>query len=323
MFGTAVITANSIRVEPGIQQYTMGVAFVSLKNRVVEVAAFPGKEVFEPSKPRLSPHTIYSVMEAPIQAKTNHPVNNMHYVGEVKGSKPPGITLGRPVVSLYRGIVIAWSFDASAVPRPTIFNKRKYVDPKGWHSLRFGWHTIPGTQYCEQIKSSEFALYGKPTVSRPPYVGPLTIKPQGLVATLFGSNRAENLRRELVPKGMDMARMGVSKGGDNPYMWQGLRIGELMPTIPESIDSNVFGESWISHKVRELALDGFDAFICDYDITQFKFRMKVTRSKIPNRTDSLLQSGFESLSAGTPDIKPMVHYIRPDGNSDQYRKGAF
>lgn len=34
-------------------------------------------------------------------------------------------------------------------------------------------------------------------------------------------------------------------------------------------------------------------------------------------------SGLDSWKAGFPDIKNKVHFIRPDGNSDQFRKGAW
>lgn len=33
--------------------------------------------------------------------------------------------------------------------------------------------------------------------------------------------------------------------------------------------------------------------------------------------------GLDAWKAGIPDIKNKVHYIRPDGNSDQFRKGAW
>lgn len=323
LFGTAVVTANSIRVEPGIQQYTMGIAFVSLKNRDVFVGAFSDQEVFEPSKPRLSPHTIYAVKEAPLQAKDNHPVVNLHYVGETS-NHAAGTVFGRPVVSLYKNDVNVWGFNAFAGPGPTVFNRRSYIVPYGWHSLRVGWHKMPSTEYAGQIESKDSMVFGIPVFSRPPYVGPITVVGKGLLATLWGQTSIQNQHRELNAKGFLAAAVGSRREGDSAYMWQGLRVGELMPTIPEGFDSNSFGDdSWVSFRVREISAEGYDAFACEYDLTDFRRRMKVSRIKAPVESESITPEGFDTFKSGALDIKPLVHYIRPDGNSDQYRKGAF
>ena len=62
-----------------------------------------------------------------------------------------------------------------------------------------------------------------------------------------------------------------------PICGKGLRIGELMPTIPDGFESEKHGEPWVSFKVREIFPEGFDSFACTYDITQFSKRMKVWR----------------------------------------------
>lgn len=323
LFGTTVVTANSIRVEPGIQQYTMGIAFVSLKNRDVFVGPFSDQEVFEPSKPRLSPHTIYAVKEAPLQAKDNHPVVNLHYVGET-ANHHAGTVIGRPSVSLYKNDLNAWGFYAFIGSRPTIFNRRSYIFTNGLHSLRVGWHKLPSTEYAGQIESKDSMIFGRPTVSRPPYIGPITVVGKGLLATVFGANNVQNKHRELNPKGFMASAVGTRKAGDSAYMWQGLRVGELMPTIPEGFDSNSFGdESWVSFRVREVHPEGYDAFACEYDLTNFSKRMKVSRVKVPVVAEHIGPEGFDAFDSGTLDIKPLAHFIRPDGNSDQYRKGAF
>jgi hypothetical protein len=51
--------------------------------------------------------------------------------------------------------------------------------------------------------------------------------------------------------------------------------------------------------------------------------MRVTRTNIPKPVKYLSPVGFDAFSQGVPNIKPAVHYIRPDGNADQFRKGGF
>ena len=89
-FGVHRVTANSIRVEPGIGEYLIGEPFVALKVRTLAVAEFPEEEVFNPEKPRLSPHTIYAVMEAPPQAIRNHPRGGLglHFVDGYNRQSP-------------------------------------------------------------------------------------------------------------------------------------------------------------------------------------------------------------------------------------------
>ena len=106
-------------------------------------------------------------------------------------------------------------------------------------------------------------------------------------------------------------------------MWRGLRIGPLMPTIPEGFNAELFGNSWVSHRVRDVGVEGFDAFLCEYDLRAFKHRMRVWRRVEAPARAHLRAEGLAPAGVGTPGVRPAVHYIRPDGNADQHRKGAF
>jgi hypothetical protein len=66
-FGNTVVTANTIRVEPGYWEILMGTPSISNKNRRIFVSEF--KDVFQPSKPSLSPHTIYAGIVNPPQQR--------------------------------------------------------------------------------------------------------------------------------------------------------------------------------------------------------------------------------------------------------------
>lgn len=91
-FGNAFVHANSIRVEPGIYELTVGEPFVGLRIRTITAdKSIESAAAF--GKPRLSPHTIYAVVEAPQQAKENHDSRELHYVDGGRYGKGVGCSL--------------------------------------------------------------------------------------------------------------------------------------------------------------------------------------------------------------------------------------
>ena len=107
-------------------------------------------------------------------------------------------------------------------------------------------------------------------------------------------------------------------------MPQGLHVGR--PNLHQQVgfDTARYGNAWISHWVRGLEPEGFDGFASEYDYQNFAQRMRVRNATSPwAGRDIITTSGHRSSRVGTPGVRPGVHYIRPDGNSDQYRKGAF
>ena len=96
-----------------------------------------------------------------------------------------------------------------------------------------------------------------------------------------------------------------------------------MPTIPTGFAAEQWGTAWVSLRVRDVAAEPWESFKCDYEPGQFNRRMKVWRVKPdPAPPVRLYAQGIEPCSVGTPDTSVMRHYIRPDGNAEQYRKGA-
>ncbi|QIW89227.1 hypothetical protein 8P_016 [Pseudomonas phage 8P] len=326
-YGNHRVTANSIRVEPGIGEYLVGEPFVALKVRQLTVAKFPEDEVFEPEKPRLSPHTIYAVREAPQQAILNHPRPQLglHYVDGY--NRQPGAIFGRAEVTLQHRVINARYFASQWIlpgyGRPTLQLKRHYITPNGFTTFRAGWHTVPGTQTVTQFDSAMMSLYGAAKVEHYVPPGPRTVKPTGLNAQAFGANRIDLFHREVKPQGHYATLMGTRKPGDSPYMWQGLRVGPLMPTIPSGAQTDLYGEPWVSFRVRDVAMQGFDAFLSEYDLEAFDKRMRVTRSEAVLPSHSIAPVGILATDFAASDVKPGIHFIRPDGNADQYRKGAF
>ena len=314
-FGRPTVTANSIRVEPGIFELTVGEPMVSLKRRTLTVSSIISE--MTPGKPRLSPHTIYAVTEAPSQAKLNHPPRDLHLVRS-------WVEFGNATVqNRHRKLGQYWSHEGMAFGSLEIHNARQHVYPQGKLMTKMGWPTLPGDTLIEFYTSIDTMAMGEPTVGRPPYVGPQTVKPAGLLATQFGGARVEHFNRTVLAKGHDSMSMGSRLDGDSPYMWQGLRVGPLMPSIPTGFNAEVFGKTWISHRVRELTVEGFDSFLCEYDYQAFAQRMRVRHGTATGRPFQIGKpSGWQSSTVGTPGIRNNVHYIRPDGNAEQYRQGV-
>ncbi|DBA08568.1 hypothetical protein [Pseudomonas aeruginosa] len=315
-----------VNIDAGIKVDGYGLPAVSLKLRKLTVDEWPDAEVFQPSKPRLTPHTIWAVKEAPEQAKQNHPAGNLHYVGETL-VYPPGERFGSARISTYLGVLKPSPLgDVSKIGEHAIYLKRRYLEPRGLQAYRMGWAIVgDGTQFVTQFAGADSMQLGATSVARGPYYGPQTVKPVGLPSPGPGAvTWVSLLNRTFQLAGFDAMHMGSSRG-EGPYQWQSLHVGPPMPTIPSGTDTSVFGTAWVSLRVRGVEPDGWESFICEYDPSHFADRMRVRNVFIPPgpNAQSVAPVGLDSVDVGVPNVRPGVHYIRPDGNADQYRKGAF
>lgn len=329
LWGDTRADSNGVRVEPGYWDHLIGEPFVSLKRRTLAVAKFPASEVFDPPRPRLSPHTIYAVMEAPHQAKMNHPLRPgaiLHPVNSGVGTREPGEVFGRPEAALRHRTVrpsgyVAWPAE---VGRPAVSNRRQHIGAGGHLSLRFGWPVVPGPRALLVEQTGSSSQHGLAAVSRPPYVGPQTVRPTGMGATVFAKSSVDHLHRSVRPHGVSALAMGASIQREQPYAWQSLHVGPPMPTMPLGIESENYGAAWVSQRVRGVGAEGFDAFVCEYDLLMFAQRMRVRgTSEPPPPTQKVTPAGPSQTCVGGHALRNKTHYIRPDGNSDQHRKGAF
>lgn len=329
--GKPVVTANSIRVEPGYWDLLVGEPTVSLKDRVLEVSGI-GPLIIDSTipgnmgswgLPRLSPHTIYAVMEATDQAKLNHglpltpilPVN----AGEVFGA--PRVALGaNNVLGQYAPYEGGSGY--LYVGNPTVYNLLQGITAYGWNALRLGLVKIPGPQTIEHEEGVNELVFGVAAVDRPPYVGPLSVAGQGLNSATFGEHGISHFHRQVSPLGFSSLAMGYSRGLE-PNMPNDLHVGP--PNLHQQIgfDAAAYGSPWVSHRIRELQMPGWDSFLCEYDYQNFSARMRVRRTGESSVQWQVVGArGFVDTAMGTPNVRPGVHYIRPDGNSDQFRKGV-
>lgn len=329
LFGNTRVIANTIRVEPGYWEILIGKPTIDLANRSVKVAA--GLNFMAFGIPRLSPHTIYAVVESSEQARRNH-VNpgQLHYVDGWDSSngrpKEPGVEFGRPSVThkqrFLQGVGVVFSLFGDA----RIKNAQGFIRPSGLNTMRFGVLGPMGTQEIRLRNIGQFTLFGHPSIKsviRPdPY-----IRPTGMRSTGVGRPSVDYFNRSIRPVGFDAMRVGTKKNDDRPYMWQGLRIGSYVPTNIGGNVHTLFGQgTWISFKVREIRARGEDfSHVNEYDPHNFKQRMYIwnrTQPQLPS-AQIIGPQGFDNFITRIPGVKPSVHYIRPVGNMDNYRKGGL
>ncbi len=339
--GRPSVSANGVRVEPGIFDFYIGEPFVSLRKRRIDAPSI-GQLIVDGSdnggsmgswgKPRLSPHTIYAVMEAPAQAMRNHNMNptSLHPVHR-------SVTFGQARVTVWNGSIKPNGIAASGalgtpgttwgVGSPSLINKRQHLAPTGTLMQRMGWPVIPGPQSIFIEEPIAQHTMGTPRVTPPPYVGPTYIRAGAISFQSFGQPLVDHRHRTVRPSGwfsqVVTASFGGS-GGTGGYMPQTLTVGPRRPTIPSGYDAAGYGLPWVSLRVRELQAVGHDSFVSEYDYQNFAKRMRVRNASDSwGGRRSILTHGHQSSRVGAPGVRPGTHYIRPDGNSDQYRKGAF
>ncbi|WP_286713041.1 hypothetical protein [Acinetobacter sp. UBA2581] len=333
LFGKPTVTANTVRVEPGYWEILIGTAKVEHKNRRVYVNS--GKDNFlEIGSPRMSPHTIWAVKDAPQQAIDNHtrPRLPLHYVDGLDTrvtparTKEPGIEIGIPKVSHKQRFFAVTGRTFSLFGENTALkNAQKFIEPKGQSFLRIGVLGPIGDQQISFRTNQIYTLYGRPAVSSIVKFDPI-VKPSGLASFVMGNNSIELFHRQVKPVGIASLSMGARLANDKPYMWQGLRIGEHVPTRVGGEVHSMYGTTWISYRVREAVVHGNDfAVVGEYEPGKFNLKMTVYNRDQPD------PPGMQIIAAkgippqpllGVPDLKHAVHYIRPYGNTDNYRKGG-
>lgn len=317
----------------GYWEKLIGNHTITNRNRTVFVGEYEFNEKLMIGEPRISPHTIYAVVEAPGQAKANHPRTGLplHYVDgwdDYLGSpKLPGITCGEPTISLKQRKYTSQGLIQTKYGEHSVELQRFYILPKGMSTTRFGVIAPIGAQSIKFNRSSQMDSYGVANVSHPVAPQSNVLKPSGLNSFKSEKFYIDYYHRILKPTGLLASLMGTRLVGDRPYMWQGLRVGELVPTKVGGLEQCIFGTTRIENLIRNLSFAGEDfAIVGDYDPQYFKNRMtvRIKQGTYPEPQSKHIQvQGLNAFKSSVYDIKPAVHYIRPDGNAENYRKGGI
>ena len=337
VFGEADLRAMSVYPSPGIPAPWPGVPRVGLKNRRVYAEGWHSNDPYEipisshddPNRLRVSPHTIYAPgsEEATEQARRNHTPNNPHVINYWDKWRFGNPGFGRPeVTNQYRAIFAQGHQDSRFGASPAeVVNKTHAVRPEGFRNFRGGVHRVIGAQTrWIDLDEEGFSLGsrpGKPTLHIDTTGWSQRVQPPSLDDTLWGQTEVQNQHREVHPHGFYSLHMGHSRE-DHPYQWQSLHVGPPVATIPAGWDSADSGEAWISHRVRGVEVEGFDASEIDYEFSNFQGRMRVRRYLPAIPQQRLGVFGMNHEQHASPCVHNVNHHILPDGNAEVYRKGA-
>lgn len=306
----------------------------------------PPNDFLVVSNPRLSPHTIYSVVEAPEQAIRNHVwPGTPHYVDEVVGL---GVSYwlhgpGTPAVGhRYRYVTQRHEVDPEThkIPDPArygvakVANKHHWVRPEGLRSMSFGRPVMMGTQRYvsvvnniseldnEELAEHKFGeRFSKPMVA----YRVRKVSPSGIASkNKFDPAVVDHFHRFVKPTGWFSQAVGEYTGNQNPYQWQRLRVGPLVPNYMEGFDASACGEALVSLFRRDVSVPGFYATEIGYADDAFALRMRVRRGESDTPAARVISpTGAGAPLPGMSSMMNMRQYIRPDGNMDNYRKGTL
>lgn len=287
------------------------------RHRVLSVVGIEAT-VIELGKPRMSHHTIWATRDRTEQARINNGGNWTNVVTT---------TYGIPNVESTIRTVKAHSFQKDRIfGRPAMSLRLQTIAPESFRYRNFGIPTIPFVPQDIILRNGFFdEAFGRAVVAHEVIEKPLEIKPKGLTGFVTGDNTVDNYIRHLGAKGFLAEKMGTYLYNDRPFMWQGLRVGEHVHSSIGAGDTSSYGDAWVSLKVREVGGIGFNAFSSGYSLPSFEDRMTVKNAdkQLPT-TKTVIAVGIESwANIGYQEIKLGQHYIRPDGNSDQFRKGGL
>lgn len=344
-YGKPILTRNTIEVPPGpfnldqvgiptliFTQYLFP-RIIPWPNTTPPVSSSDQNWVWA-QRPRVTPHTIYAPAgtEATQQAKDNHPQNSPHRIDQGLASSSAGNWsldlgwpwFGRPDVSNQHRVIGPVPNHNSGNPpglsptvrfgNQTFTLSRQYVYPTPIRSLRFGLIMFLDVPQYVNLDSSHNGIaplndFGQHTVAPPPAVVTPEAKPSGFVATLWGTHRVELFIRTVSPQGIPH-RGNPEQGLTNPwglplvgfprvYQWGGYVL-------------TLWGNTWVSHKNRELPVEGWNSLsLEDDDLGSFADRMRVRRR---NPSDGIIGIGPDS-AVGNHTVTHSVRTILGRGIS--------
>jgi hypothetical protein len=272
----------------------------------------------QPSKFRVSPHTIWARLDTPQQAGVNHPgpgfceVDRFCAGGHPFGASHTGPWFGAVRVRHEpRGpegdavIVCAQSFNQNTwschrmfmrMGEPSLENKKRVLEAEGWISIRFGFPhlTTPFTRTVRVWGSANNdASYGNAFVwdNGPRYATNVTL---GLVFRT-GTTRIENFHREIYPVGLNATQWG----NNNPMVHFPRRLTPYNNVLTQ------YGTTWVSHSPRWVSLLGADYFVSIWTAHALRMQVHNRNGRIRGYGFSIMTEwGEASLYQAEPIISP-------------------
>jgi hypothetical protein len=208
---------------------------------------------------RISPHTIYAPIGAPDQAIANHPSNVPHPIDFFVNKSSTAI-----VSNYYRSFSVG-GYDSALFGEHRLSRDPEGIAPTGFRAQKFG---VPVFRRPNEILAQSFVFswdFGEAQVSAP-----------------------EPLHRAMAISGiasLEMARPSV-EFFNRLYAVQSIAPGDFgavkvqrppPPVEPMGEVMSLWGGPLVAYRIRSFDFDGFDSFVCDYDPSYFRLRLRVTR----------------------------------------------
>lgn len=322
VFGIAGMNQNVLYTE-GILSQKFGDAFVWSNNIVIKYGIAQQQDVSTPTIRNKNNYITFIGINSEI--KVGVPATKLQTIYPYNEDVDGGLTgerMGLASVENQHRRLFSYSINTLEMGVDiTIDLATRYIKPSAIRPPYFGVPSIPFVPQNVEIKGIDSFVDGLQMVDYPPYKGVQYIETYGFNALAFGYEQVELKNRRIEAIGFDELYLGYSRS-DTPYMWQSLRIGELVPFQLDGFDSAAFGDSMISLKIRGVSIDGFDALTMDYESKYFSKRMRVVLAKQVNLDKTVSILGINDSSVGVHGVKLGQHFIRPDGNSETYRQGV-
>lgn len=202
-----------------------------------------------------------------------------HKAGPVGFVSEPSVTLK------HRTVLTRHDTGATdAYGEPTVSNAKQYVRPAGFAAFKRGYPKVGGPHNLEPVGVESGEAFGAATLSIPD-TGPHTLAAQGFEAAQFGVQTVQLFNRA-IPVGGLAGEVGVP------------RVHPPEPLLLDGFEAGSFGTAWVSHKVRGLDLEGFDAFLSGP--AQFNLHMTVKRGQ------PLFPKGFKGTEWGGGRVSHLV-----------------
>lgn len=300
MFGTAVLTENSIRPGSIVDLAQVGTPIMLFtqylypkgvpwprSGRTGPDGSVGESDLFaHETKPRVSPHTIYAPAadQATDQARVNHP----SYPHEIDIYVFPGRNhFGHHKVSnYYRGIGPVPTHGgvphSSRFGTPDLVLRLRYVYPSPIRSLRTGlpiFLGVPQFITFEWYGGWLSEIFGTHAVGYAPVVVTPEAKPFGFVATLWGQHHVELLNREISPQGIQH-RGNPQQGLTNP--WGLPLVGYPRKYVLGGFVATLWGTHRVEYRIRHVFPAGWDSYADTIDeLSRWSDRMRVRRTNPP------------------------------------------
>lgn len=324
-YGTPVVTRNEIEPEgqvhtlwgdnevrligaivpsierPDPQFGTHAVVGPQYVNLDEEGIAPPNENLIGFPKPDLQPRTIWATFDV-----TNQAISNNGGAWELMdnaldllqtGERP---FFGQPWVSHGTREIEAGGDEHIEFGDHTVELEVRSVLAEGWRSQRFGIPMVPGEQTIHFYAGTNIVgAVGTPTVDlrdKEITVESIPMPGAGDPEGQYGEAYVDFFHRYLRPSGWDSVLWGQPSPQDH-YNSPGLRVHPPEPMRPGMGVQTLWGDAFISHRIRYVYPEGFSAAQWGHTPGQFADRMMVRR-----RSPAILPVGIPPEGVGTPSL---------------------